>query len=62
MERLQEAESGLKMKLYSWPEEHGAGAEADSSEEQCSLRVHAVAIGGDMMSPLPPLDPHGRTD
>lgn len=66
MERLQEAESGLKMKLQPWPEEHGAEAdlESASSEEQCYLRIHAVAtvkVVGDMMSSLLPLHPCGRS-
>lgn len=30
MERLQEAKSGLKTKLQSWPEEHGAEGEAEA--------------------------------
>ena len=66
MERLQKAESGLKMKLQPWPEEHGAEAdlESASSEEQCYLRIHAVAtvkVVGDMMSSLLPLHPCGRS-
>lgn len=44
MERLQEAESGLKMKLQSWPEEPGAEAEAESASSEEQRRFHAMAI------------------
>lgn len=67
MERLQEAESGLTMKLWPLPEERGAAAEvaleSASSEEQCSGPCSGccgvLLLVGDMISALPPLYPCG---
>lgn len=65
MERLQEAESGLKTKLQSWPEKHGAEGEAEAEgrarllwrtmlfEDLPSGHWQILQLVGDMMSSLP---------